>query len=161
MPQLLRFSPILLLFAVACAPSLSEHEEAPLNQGLTKAVTSGGQKERFLALASPAVKTELQRLCSTPPIQPRPGLPHGGIPIEMLQARRHACEWPLTCKPTTREAKVSGFSTKRGTDGLATAQLTVEDSGALRSIQLDLSKDSNGEWRVATLPQCPDGLWTK
>jgi hypothetical protein len=44
-------------------------------------------------------------------------------------------------------------------DAHATAILSIVEHEEQRAIQLELARESNGEWRVARLPRCPDGLW--
>jgi hypothetical protein len=55
--------------------------------------------------------------------------------------------------------RLTAFLTKLVDDAHATAILSIVDHEEQRAIQLELARESNGEWRVARLPRCPDGLW--
>jgi hypothetical protein len=148
------------LLLAACAPSLPPEAEDLLRRNITKTATWGGQKERFVAMATDQVRADLKALCDAPPMTPIQHLPHGGIPIDILSAHFKRCDWPLTCEPPARGLTVTSFSAKTTSDETASATMVLTAGPAQRSVSIELARDASGEWRISRLPPCPDGLFS-
>jgi hypothetical protein len=160
-PMVLRILSSAALILAACAPSLPPEEEELLRRTITKTATWGGQKERFVAIATPQARADLEALCAAPPMTPLPNLPHGGIPIEILNAHSKRCDWPLTCDAPARDLTIASFSTKRTSDETATATVVLASAEVQRTIRIELARVASGGWRISRLPPCPDGLFMK